>query len=293
MPAPSRLFVSTACVARHFSSLGEQLKAFAAAGLQNIEFGHCPPLAGWSIESGLATYRGRALLHNYFPPPSKPFVLNLASQDSAVLEQSITLAEDALRISGELGAPYYSVHSGFLAELSAEQLGGRLDHGNPVDYAAGYATFCASIRQLLAAAKRAGVTLLVEPNVVAPFNLREGRNPFLMLAEPEEFRRLFRDLPDPALGVLLDTGHLQVTAKTLGFAIEDFVEAVGDRIGGFHLHDNDGTADQHRPVTLGSWALALICSANHTSKPVTIESSFSGVAQLEQNHRMLETVLSA
>jgi sugar phosphate isomerase/epimerase len=46
------------------------------------------------------------------------------------------------------------------------------------------------------------------------------------------------------LGVTLDVGHAKVT----GVDVEAFVEVFGDRIRVAHLHDNDGTADQHKPL---------------------------------------------
>ncbi|MFB6074018.1 MAG: sugar phosphate isomerase/epimerase family protein [Haloarculaceae archaeon] len=45
-------------------------------------------------------------------------------------------------------------------------------------------------------------------------------------------------------GVALDVGHANVS----GVAVEDFVAAFGDDIRVAHLHDNDGTADQHDPL---------------------------------------------
>lgn len=48
----------------------------------------------------------------------------------------------------------------------------------------------------------------------------------------------------PYLGVTLDVGH----AKATGVDYESFVEAVGERIVVVHLHDNDGTSDDHDPL---------------------------------------------
>jgi len=46
------------------------------------------------------------------------------------------------------------------------------------------------------------------------------------------------------LGVTLDVGH----AKVNGYHWRDFVDRFGDRIRVCHLHDNDGTADDHEPL---------------------------------------------
>jgi len=46
------------------------------------------------------------------------------------------------------------------------------------------------------------------------------------------------------LGVTLDIGHAKVNGEDWG----EFVTEFGHRIQVCHLHDNDGTADQHRPM---------------------------------------------
>jgi sugar phosphate isomerase/epimerase len=46
------------------------------------------------------------------------------------------------------------------------------------------------------------------------------------------------------LGVTLDVGH----AKVNSVAWQKFVERFGDRIRVCHLHDNDGSTDQHNPL---------------------------------------------
>ncbi len=65
----------------------------------------------------------------------------------------------------------------------------------------------------------------------------------------DEVSALFEAIPSPNLQLLLDTGHIQVTAKRSG---EDPVaylrahfERFGDRITHIHLDDNDGVADSH------------------------------------------------
>ena len=83
-----------------------------------------------------------------------------------------------------------------------------------------------------------------------------------------------------SLGVLLDTGHLNVTASTLGFDRLELVDAVAGRVGAFHLHDNDGAVDEHRPVEEGSWALDVVRRERFAAIPVTVEARVPGAAEL-------------
>ncbi len=53
------------------------------------------------------------------------------------------------------------------------------------------------------------------------------------------------DVPPQYLSVTLDVGH----AKVNGYGWRAFVEEFGHRIRVCHLHDNNGTADQHEPFS--------------------------------------------
>lgn len=287
------VYASTAGVARHFSSLRELLAGLTVAGVEAIELGWAPPPGGLRLPDELTALPAHWLVHNYFPTPAEPFVLNLASQDAVNLRRSRDFAGAAIRLSAQLGAPFYSVHCGFLAEFEPGRLGRQLNYAKICDYERGYETFLQSLRLLLGTARDAGIRLLVEPNVVAPFNLVEGRNRLLMLAEPPEFTRLLADLPDPRLGILLDLGHLKVSATTLGFTPADFIDTVAPAVGAFHLHDNDGTADQHRPVAPGSWTLDVIRQARFAGRPVVAEAKFESAAAMVKHCFWLKNLLNS
>ena len=57
-------------------------------------------------------------IHNYFPPPKKPFVLNLASMDEAIAQKTIDHIMYAIDVCKELNCKYYSFHAGFLCDIS-------------------------------------------------------------------------------------------------------------------------------------------------------------------------------
>lgn len=286
------IFASTASVAHCHRTLSELLLSLTQGGVTRIELGWAPPLAGLRVPEGLGAFAAEWLVHNYFPCPPQPFVLNLASQDPDTLARSREFATEALRLCAALRAPFYSVHCGFLAELDPASLGRPLTYSDLSDYETGYRTFLESLHQLLRVARQVGVRLLLEPNVVSSFNLIDGKNRLLLLAEPDEFRRLFADLSDPALGVLLDLGHLKVTAQTLGFGPDAFVETVASRIGAFHLHDNDGRSDQHRPVSADSWPVDVLRQDRFAELPVVVEAKFDDAKSLAEHCFWLKTLLN-
>ena len=64
-----------------------------------------------------------------------------------------------------------------------------------------------------------------------------------LLFEEDEFVSLFRELP-PSVGCLLDVGHAIINR----WDIEGVGETLGERIEAYHLHNNKGDADSHRPM---------------------------------------------
>src|SRR5581483_4224646 len=102
-------------------------------------------------------------------------------------------------------------------------------------------------------AEALGVELLIENSVFT-----EALRGKLLLPKPEDFLALFRRLGQRRLGLLVDTGHLNVTARTVGFDRLAFVDAVEPYVRAFHVHDNDGFADSHLPVGEGSWVLDVL-----------------------------------
>lgn len=191
------------------------------------------------------------LIHNYFPPPPEPFVLNLASPG----EESLSLCREALRLSAAAGAPFYSVHAGFAMTLRPEQLG---DHfaqagkSRPVDREAAEKAFDRNVRTLAREAADFGLRILLENNVVSEAHLRAGLNHALLMSTPDEIIGHLARWNDLPVGMLLDTGHAHVTARTLGFPPEDFL-ALGDRVEGLHLSDNDGRTDSNQPFGRSAW----------------------------------------
>jgi sugar phosphate isomerase/epimerase len=279
------VYASTSCIRGPFVSVEAQVAAYHAAGITHVELGWAPRLQAADAASAFRALGGAYLIHNYFPQPDEPFVLNLASQDPIVLGRSREMAAAALRLTAAVGAPFYSVHAGFLAEFRAESLGRALAWDGLVDRATALATFCDSIASLADDAARFGVQLLIEPNVVERRNLVKGENRLLLLADAEEIVATLGRLSRPEVGILLDTGHLNVTATTLRFDRHAFVELVAPWVRGIHVHDNDGTADRHQVPVPGSWVYAVLRRPSFRAVPVVIEAAFDTVDALAAHWR--------
>ena len=78
---------------------------------------------------------------------------------------------------------------------------------------------------------------------------------------------LIDEVNDPRLGICLDIGHAQVFSQT---AVIDWITALGNRITYVHLHDNDGSADQHLPLGEGTIPLIDVLAALEAHAPQAI-----------------------
>jgi sugar phosphate isomerase/epimerase len=208
---------------------------------------------------GTTAYPTRFLVHNYFPPSHPPFVLNLASQDADTLAQSRAHCRSAIDLSSKLGAPVYAAHAGYTTDLASSALGrperlAALSPGRFADYEDAYATLVESSRALSAYGQERGVRFLVENHALAARAGAAGRR-LLPMVETGELARLAHDVGHASFGLLVDVGHLRVSASTLGFDPHAFLDRLAPFTAALHLSDNDGVADDHRPFDDSAWFL--------------------------------------
>jgi len=205
-----------------------------------------------NLETRFIESRCKRWIHNYFPPPQTPFVLNLASAKPATRQTSIDHGRQALRMAHEAGIPFYSIHAGFCIEPDPKDLGRPLSHYAPEGSLEKYwERFLDALRILLTDAERYNIHLYVENNVVSQDNV----NVPLLCSDAAACLRLFKDLPHPRLGLLLDTAHLKVSAQSLRFSADDFVLKLKDHVKLLHHSDNDGKRDTNLPLDRQYWFL--------------------------------------
>ena len=167
--------------------------------------------------------------------------------------------------------------------LKAEMLGrpvlqSRLDSRTFIPYEQAYDIFCESVRTLSEITSSAGLRLLLENNVVTSHNLAAGRASQFLMTRPEEFTWLFKDLNDDNVGVLLDVGHLNVSANTLGFDRNRAISQLAPFIGAFHLSENDGKTDQNLPIKKTSWFWPFV--QHFPEVPLVIEAYALSIEQM-------------
>jgi sugar phosphate isomerase/epimerase len=194
----------------------------------------------------------RFQIHNYFPPPKTPFVLNLGSLDPVIGERSIAHVEQALQWCSVLGADRYSFHAGFLLDPKVDELGRRIPNRSLFDREKCIEAFVNRVSYLAGLAEKAGILLMIENNVLSAKNAAEfSANPLLM-CDPQECNKIMGLLPENA-GLIIDVAHLKVSANSLRFDSSSIFDMCHERIVGYHLSDNDGLEDSNKPFREDAW----------------------------------------
>lgn len=245
----ARLFASTCCfVERDVAILAKDAQQH---GLSNLElgFGLAPESVAEDTLQSLREDGFQFLIHNYFPSPPKPFVANLASDDEDVSAATLELCKKAILLCEQLEVPYYSIHSGFLCHATPKDLSHDLTELPRIERTRGLDLFLERLTFITGFAAERGVSIAIENHVVTPFNLVDGENALLPGATAPELIETIRAVGADNLFILLDLGHLNVTAVTLGFSLELAVAELAPYTRAVHLSANDGGSDQHLPLT--------------------------------------------
>jgi sugar phosphate isomerase/epimerase len=245
-------YAATQCLAG-VESVGDALEAYARLGIDHVELSgpHDRPSSPELLDA-LARMPFEFVVHNYFPAPDEPFVLNLASADGAVRQRGIDHVVDNLELCARIGSPLYTVHGGFRCDPGTDFVFHPERGMTGAELAMDL--FADSIAQACRRAEQLGIDIGVENNVLSPANdAKSPGDPFLLFLTASDYEQLAARVSSPRLGALLDVGHLNVTCHTLGLDRSAVVAEMLPFASALHLHDNDGSADQHLPVTPASW----------------------------------------
>ena len=189
-------------------------------GLKNIEFSGGTYIKNFNYS--LNKYKSNTQIHNYFPPAKSPFVLNLSSKNKKISSKSFNFVKRNIKLSKKLGAKFYSFHAGFRVDPNYKELGKRINKSLLISKKEATEIFLKKLIKLNQFAKKNGVKLLIENNVISKKNLRRfNTNPFL-LTTPKEIISFFNKLKKyrNGIGLLLDVAYLKVSSKTLKFNLQ-------------------------------------------------------------------------
>lgn len=178
-----------------------------------------------ALESSVALLRSldcRLTLHGPF------WELCPGSCDALIRQVTLLRWHQILDVAARVGPRHVVCHTGFDPRHHREQKGQWIRRALTV------------LEPLVDRAERLGVCLCLE-------NVWEE--------DPSLHEDIFSRLDSPFFGFCLDVGHQHAFSQT---PLTAWLEALSDRLLEIHVHDNDGSRDDHLPVGMGSIDFALL-----------------------------------
>lgn len=201
-------------------------------------------------------------LHNYFPSPKEPFVLNMAASDAITYNKTEELIKNAFCLAEYAESPIYGIHAGYLAKAKAGNDGHFIFSDEEEKYNTALDNTIKFVHNILEY-KPNNLTFIIENLFPSP-KKRHSLN-----CSYEEIEELMNSLPYE-VGILLDLGHLNISSNILGFnkykAIDKLINNFFDRIKEVHISENNGIKDEHLAVKKESWQLEILKDFSNQDK---------------------------
>lgn len=191
-----------------------------------------------------------------------PFVgINIALPQGPLLNATLKRLKNSIASASALECEQWVFHPGLKTATSMFYPG--MDWNQNLD----------SVRQLVRYARRQDVKACIE----------NGMEAFVM-KNVDEFRRFYNEIGED-VGLVLDTGHANITGQLEGFLLE-----FSNRLVHLHVHDNHGKFDEHLSVGDGNIDWKMVGQYLRKApfeKTVIIES----VQHVEESIRKVEQLL--
>jgi sugar phosphate isomerase/epimerase len=224
------------------------------------------------------------LIHGYFPPPEKHFILNFADTGKKTRD----FIRETMKFIRMLDIDYYSVHAGFKRDFELE--GELLTNPGSRYYA------IEGIEENIRWFNREFPDVKLAVENLYPNNMNKESCFFMHIDEIIGFMKI-----DKNTYLLLDLGHLKISSVLLGFDFFDAVgllfERYGNRILEVHLSENNGYYDDHFLVYPDSLQHRIIREYAHIIVKnrinVVIESRNSNITDLSKCFSMIGDAISS
>ncbi len=266
------IYVSSSCVRQRY--IAEAVEALAKNGVCNIE------LSGGTeyyedlirdLRSLKQTYGLNYACHAYFPPPKVPFVVNLASCNDYIYKRSLEHYVQCIDMLKSMDIKILSIHAGFLVEIGTEDIGGRLNRRIIYDEGEAYDRFFSAYERIRHLCIQNRICLFLENNVLSTDNYTEfGKHNYMMMTDYTSIMRM-KEILD--FDLLLDLGHLHVSANTLKLNYGEECRKLKSHVRWIHISENNGFSDEHKPLTEESEIFRMFLELYHPRLNVTLETN--------------------
>lgn len=230
----------------------ETVEQLSKSGINSFELSGGTHVTDVELKLKNMAMSNSIVLHNYFPPPKKPFVFNLGSLDKSIVKESMRHAKLAIDLSSLVGSKYYSFHAGYLIDPKVDELGNKIKNRQINDRELSKAKFIHRVNELSDYAKLKNIQILIENNVLSKSNYEAFNNNPLLMVDYEETEEIISKT-NHNVSLLIDVAHLKVSANTLSFSAENYISDFIEITSAYHLSDNIGFEDTNDPISGDSW----------------------------------------
>lgn len=288
------IYLSSAAV--NSSSIEEAVSKLAGFGIHNIELSggteYCPNILTM-LESYKKKYSLNFLIHNYFPPVKKDFVLNIASNKKKTRLNSVNFVKRSIDLAHDLEIDRYTLHPGYSKNFYPSSNNNYFipDDSPDISPELAFTIMLKSILMIKEYAEEKGVKIGLEnlyPTSDAPKSS--------LLCTPNEIK-LFLEYFDKedSIGFLLDLGHIVISANYFGFNKDDLVSTLCTKyfhkVFGIHLSGNDGKKDSHTLLSPDCWQLRTARKFDLEKTPITIECRGFNSKEILKQYQMVKNIL--
>lgn len=280
------IYVSSSCV-KH-SKISESILSLHQNGFDNIELsGGTQPY--FELKQDVLNLKNtlnlNLMCHNYFPPPHKDFVLNLASLNNEIFDLSFNHVVNAIELSALIGADKFAVHAGFLIDIPLNQIGKSIANQQLFNEKLAKEKFYDAVKQLLIIANKNNVKLYIENNVISSTNFKNfgNINPFF-ICHQKNIEEFLNDIP--GVNILIDVAHLKVSCNTLQLNFKEELINTINFTDYIHLSDNDGLTDSNKEIKEDSELYELLKTCHLKNKTFTLEI-YSGIEKVKETYNLI------
>lgn len=233
------------------------------------------------------------LIHNYFPPPKEDFVLNIASHDVKQRQRSIQFVKTSIDMACEIGVDRYTVHAGYTRNFRPNQTGSYFVADDSEGISHEHANHI--MLQTLFEIQKYAAERKIKIGLENLFPIDDAPESSLLCTPFDIFRFLDSVAEDDNIGLLLDLGHVLISADYFGFYEDEFIKTLREKyhhkILGVHLSGNDGKYDYHGLLSHDCWQLKAVQQFNYETIPVTIESRGLSPDSVLSQYKMIQSIL--
>lgn len=282
------IYISSSCV-KH-AKIKDSVQELVDNGFHNIELS-----GGTEYYEGFEDdllelkdkYNLNYICHNYFPPPKKHFVLNLASLNDEIYIHTFNHLKNSVELSKKLGARRFGFHAGFFLDIKVSEIGQKLSKDNLFDKQDAINRFCRGFNELNELA--GDIELYIENNVYSATNAETYNNEnIFMLTNHEEFRELKVRID---FKLLLDIAHLKVSSSTLNLDFENELRYMINKSDYIHISDNDAFHDLNHKLDENSSLVTLLKKQDLKNKNYTLEI-YDNMESIKKTYRILEDIIN-